>query len=56
MVNQDFEKFNKIQQKHKSPHLGGAQSKEERSHDTDGNANSGISAGAEGREITSRGE
>lgn len=53
MVNQNFEKFNEIQQKHKSQYLGDGKQKV----DTDvlqSNKNSGTSVGAQGRQISSK--
>lgn len=51
MVNQDFEKFNEVQQKHKSVYLGGSKSQKEGSDVLGTNQNHGISAGAEGRNV-----
>jgi hypothetical protein len=51
MVNQDFEKFNDVQQKHKSVYLGGSKSQKEGTDVLGTNQDHGISAGAEGRDI-----
>lgn len=48
MVNQNFDKFNEVQQKHKSTYLGGEKPREKK---LTNNNNKGISVGAEGREI-----
>ncbi len=48
MVNQNFDKFNEVQQKHKSEYLGGE--KRDRNKLTN-NKNTGINAGAEGRKV-----
>ncbi|WP_157812030.1 hypothetical protein [Alteribacter populi] len=56
MVNQNFEKFNKIQQKHKADYPGGenaGKSPMGRSNDTN-DRDSSISVGAEGRDIPSK--
>jgi hypothetical protein len=51
MVNQNFDKFNEVQQKHKSAYLGGSTSSKKETDVLGTNKNHGISAGAEGREI-----
>ena len=53
MVNQDFDKFNEVQQKHKSAYLGGSKSQKEGSDVLESNKNHGISVGAAGRAISS---
>ncbi|GAE35284.1 hypothetical protein [Halalkalibacter akibai] len=54
MVNQDFEQFNKVQQQHKSPHLKGAKKPKLGEEHQNDSRNSGISVGAEGRDIYSK--
>ncbi|WP_161568382.1 hypothetical protein [Anaerobacillus alkaliphilus] len=50
MVNQNFEKFKEVQEKHKSVYLGG--DKQNKKDDVlQSNENHGISVGAEGRKI-----
>jgi hypothetical protein len=51
MVNQNFDKFNEVQQKHKSVYLGGSKSQKQGSDVLETNKNHGISVGAEGRKI-----
>lgn len=50
MVNQNFDKFNEIQQKHKSVYLGSTKQEVKDSDVLQTNKNRGTSVGAEGRE------
>ncbi len=51
MVNQDFEKFKKVQEKHKSVYLGGDKQQNNPDDVLQSNENHGISPGAEGRNL-----
>ncbi|MDT8861231.1 hypothetical protein N0O92_13395 [Alkalihalobacillus sp. MEB130] len=50
-MNQDYDKIAKIQQKHKTPYLGGANKPKLGVEDQNASTNSGISVGAEGRDV-----
>ncbi|GAE24878.1 hypothetical protein JCM9140_840 [Halalkalibacter wakoensis JCM 9140] len=50
-MNQDYDKISKIQKKHKSPYLAGAKEPKLGVEDQNASTNSGISVGAEGRDI-----
>ncbi|WP_169823075.1 hypothetical protein [Anaerobacillus alkalilacustris] len=52
MVNQNLDKFTDVANKHKSPHLGGDTSGDERISETDRSHSRGINEGAEGRTNT----
>ncbi|MCL7748734.1 hypothetical protein [Halalkalibacter alkaliphilus] len=53
-MNQDYDKISKIQEKHKTPYLGGAKKPKLGVEDQNASTNSGISVGAEGREVIER--
>jgi hypothetical protein len=54
MVNQNFDEFVKVAEKHKSTYLGGSKSKNVGSDVLENNKNHGTSVGAEGRNITKK--
>jgi hypothetical protein len=56
MVNQDFEKFNQEQKKHKSRYLTGANKPKIGNEEQNDSRHSGISVGAEGRNVRSTDE
>jgi hypothetical protein len=53
-MNQDYDKISEIQKKHNTPYLSGAKKPKLGVEDQNSELNSGISVGAEGREITSK--
>ncbi|WP_227935612.1 hypothetical protein [Alkalihalobacillus deserti] len=54
MINQEFDEFNQIQQKHKSRYLKGANGPQKGMENQNDNTNTGTSVGAEGRELTNK--
>lgn len=54
MVNVNFDKFNSIQQKHKSHYIGGDQTQQQgiTDHTYNDNQNTGKSPGATGRDVS----
>ncbi|MCT8136581.1 hypothetical protein H1D32_01700 [Anaerobacillus sp. CMMVII] len=51
MVNQDFEKFKEVSEKHKSVYLGGEKARKVDKDVLQSNENHGTSVGAEGRDV-----
>ncbi|WP_157800930.1 hypothetical protein [Bacillus solitudinis] len=56
MVNQNFDKFIDVQEKHKSHYIGKEKTNKEGLNDMDGNLNSKTSVGAEGRDFPLKGK
>ncbi|WP_165763875.1 hypothetical protein [Halalkalibacter urbisdiaboli] len=56
MVNQDFDKFIDVQEKHKTNYLGKSKTNKKGLNDMSGNLNTEKSVGAEGRDLPLREE
>ncbi|MFC0558823.1 hypothetical protein [Halalkalibacter alkalisediminis] len=52
MINQDLDKFNHVQQKHKSRYLKGANGVKKEGANQNDNTITGTSVGAEGRDLS----